>query len=233
MGIPGENLNGVYSANEYLTRSNLMGGCNFPTFDTPLKKGKRVAVIGGGNVAMDSARTARRLGAEVLVVYRRSRKEMPARVEEIHHAEEEGIVFHFLTSPVRIIGDGKGMVSGMECIRMELGEPDDSGRRKPLPVEGSEHVEDADVVIVSVGTGANPLLTRSTPGLELDKCDYIMADEETGATSLAGIYAGGDIVRGAATVILAMGDGRKASEAIHRYLMGEEAGEGAGSEEWG
>ena len=233
MGIPGENLNGVYSANEYLTRSNLMEGYNFPAFDTPIKKGKRVAVIGGGNVAMDSARTARRLGAEVLVIYRRSRMEIPARVEEIRHAEEEGIVFHFLTSPVRIIGDGKGMVSGMECIRMELGEPDDSGRRKPTPVEGSEHMEDADVVIMSVGTGANPLLTRSTPGLELDKCNYIMADEETGATSVAGIYAGGDIVRGAATVILAMGDGRKASEAIHRNLMGEETGERAGSEEGG
>jgi glutamate synthase (NADPH/NADH) small chain len=199
-----------------------MGSRGFPAFDTPIKKGKRVAVIGGGNVAMDAARTARRLGSEVLVVYRRSRNEMPARMEEIHHAEEEGIEFHFLTSPVRIIGDGSGAVSGMECIRMELGEPDDSGRRKPVPVEGSEHTEGADVIIVSVGTGANPLLTVSTPGLELDKCNYIMTDEETGATSIPGVYAGGDIVRGAATVILAMGDGRKASEAIHRRLMGED-----------
>jgi len=230
MGIPGENFNGVYSANEYLTRSNLMGGYGFPVFDTPIKKGKRVAVIGGGNVAMDAARTARRLGAKVLVIYRRSRKEMPARVEEIHHAEEEGVLFHFLTSPVRITGNEDGLVTGMECIRMELGEPDDSGRRRPIPVKGSEYMEDVDVVIVSVGTDANPLLTKSTPGLVLDKCNYIMADEETGATSVPGIFAGGDIVRGAATVILAMGDGRKASAAIHRYLMGEDAEKGAGLE---
>jgi glutamate synthase (NADPH/NADH) small chain len=221
MGIPGENLNGVYSANEYLTRSNLMGGYDFPRYDTPLKKGKKVAIIGGGNVAMDAARTAKRLGAESIVVYRRSKKEMPARIEEIHHAEEEGIEFHFLTAPVRILGNDDGAVVGMECLTMELGEPDDSGRRRPVPIKGSEYVLDVDVVIVSVGTGSNPLLTKSTPGLELNKWDYIVVDEKTGATSIPGVYAGGDIVRGAATVILAMGDGRMASGAMHRYLMGE------------
>lgn len=221
MGIPGENLNGVYSANEYLTRSNLMGGHDFPRFDTPLKRGKKVAVIGGGNVAMDAARTAKRLGAESIIVYRRSKKEMPARVEEIHHAEEEGIEFHFLTAPVRILGNDEGAVVGMECLSMELGEPDDSGRRRPVPVKGSEYVLDVDVVIVSVGTGSNPLLTKSTPGLKLNKWDYIEVNEKTGATSVPGVYAGGDIVRGAATVILAMGDGRMASGAMHRYLMGE------------
>ena len=221
MGIPGENLNGVYSANEYLTRSNLMGGYDFPRYDTPLKKGKRVAIIGGGNVAMDAARTAKRLGAESIVVYRRSKKEMPARIEEIHHAEEENIEFHFLTAPVRILGNDDGAVVGMECLTMELGEPDDSGRRRPVPIKGSEYVLDVDVVIVSVGTGSNPLLTKSTPGLELNKWDYIVVDEKTGATSIPGVYAGGDIVRGAATVILAMGDGRMASGAMHRYLMGE------------
>ena len=222
MGIPGENLNGVYSANEYLTRSNLMGGYMFPRFDTPLKKGKRVAVIGGGNVAMDAARTALRMGAETIVVYRRSRNEMPARIEEIHHAEEEDIEFHFLTNPVRIIGNDEGSVTGMECIQMELGEPDDSGRRRPVPIKGSEFIMDVDTVIVSVGTGANPLLTNATPGLELNKWGYVVADEETGATSLPGVYAGGDIVRGAATVILAMGDGRNASQAMHAFMMGEE-----------
>jgi len=231
MGIPGENLNGVYSANEYLTRSNLMGGYDFPRHDTPLKKCKRVAVVGGGNVAMDSARTARRLGAEVLVVYRRSQNEMPARMEEVHHAEEEGIQFRFLTSPVRILGNEEGSVMGMECIRMELGEPDDSGRRKPVPVKGSEYTEPVDIVIISVGTGANPLLTKSTPNLKLDRRDYIVVDEDTGATSVPGVYAGGDIVRGAATVILAMGDGRKASTAMHRYLMGGEDNDNKGREE--
>jgi glutamate synthase (NADPH/NADH) small chain len=222
MGIPGENLNGVYSANEYLTRSNLMTAYDFPRFDTPIKRVSRVATIGGGNVAMDSARTALRLGAESIVVYRRSRTEMPARIEEIHHAEEEGIEFHFLTNPVRILGDDEGSVVGMECIRMELGEPDDSGRRRPVPVKGSEFTLDVDAVIVSVGTGANPLLTNATPGLELNKWGYVVVDEETGVTSIPGVYAGGDIVRGAATVILAMGDGRTASRAMHAYLMGEE-----------
>jgi glutamate synthase (NADPH/NADH) small chain len=222
MGIPGENLNGVYSANEYLTRSNLMTAYDFPRFDTPIKRVSRVATIGGGNVAMDSARTALRLGAESIVVYRRSRTEMPARIEEIHHAEEEGIEFHFLTNPVRMLGDDEGSVVGMECIRMELGEPDDSGRRRPVPVKGSEFTLDVDAVIVSVGTGANPLLTNATPGLELNKWGYVVVDEETGVTSIPGVYAGGDIVRGAATVILAMGDGRTASRAMHAYLMGEE-----------
>ena len=231
MGIPGENLNGVYSANEYLTRSNLMGGYDFPRWDTPLKKGKRVATIGGGNVAMDAARTAKRMGADSIVVYRRSRNEMPARIEEIHHAEEEGIEFHFLTNPSRIIGNNEGAVTGMECIKMELGEPDDSGRRRPVPLKGSEYIVDCDVAIVSVGTGSNPLLTKSTPGLELNKWDYIIADEKTGATSIPGVYAGGDIVRGAATVILAMGDGRMASQAMHRYLMGEPEPEESADEE--
>ncbi len=223
MGIPGENLNGVYSANEYLTRANLMKAYLFPKYDTPLATGKKVAVIGGGNVAMDSARTALRMGAEeVSIVYRRSRKEMPARAEEIHHAEEEGLKFELLTNPVRMIGDKDGWVTGMECIRMELGEPDDSGRRRPVPIKGSEFVLDADTVIVSVGTGANPLLTKSTEGLDLNKWGYVEIDERTGATSLPGVYAGGDIVRGAATVILAMGDGRVASRAMQAYMMGEE-----------
>lgn len=223
MDIPGENLNGVYSANEYLTRANLMKAYLFPKYDTPLATGKKVAVIGGGNVAMDAARTALRMGAkEVTVVYRRSRKEMPARIEEIHHAEEEGIVFELLTNPVRITGNDDGWVTGMECIRMELGEPDDSGRRRPVPVKGSEFMIDADTVIVSVGTGANPLLTKSTPGLDLNKWDYVEINEKTGETSLPGVYAGGDIVRGAATVILAMGDGRVASRAMHAHMMGEE-----------
>jgi len=222
MGIPGENLNGVYSANEYLTRANLMRATRFPKYDTPIMGGKRVTVIGGGNVAMDAARTALRMGSESIVVYRRSRKEMPAREEEIHHAEEEGIEFNFLCNPTRILGNDDGSVTGMECIKMELGEPDDSGRRRPVPVKGSEFVLDVDVVIVSVGTGANPLLTNSTPGLALNKWGYVEVDEKTGVTSLPGVYAGGDIVRGAATVILAMGDGRVASGAMHAYMMGEE-----------
>jgi glutamate synthase (NADPH/NADH) small chain len=222
MGIPGENLNGVYSANEYLTRANLMRATRFPKYDTPIMRGKRVAVIGGGNVAMDSARTALRMGSESIVVYRRSRKEMPARIEEIHHADEEGIEFHFLCNPTRILGDDQGSVKGMECIQMELGEPDDSGRRRPIPIKGSEFILDVDVVVVSVGTGANPLLTQSTPGLKLNKWGYVEVDEKTGVTSLPGVYAGGDIVRGAATVILAMGDGRLASGAMHVYMMGEE-----------
>ncbi len=220
MGIPGENLNGVYSANEYLTRANLMKAYLFPEYDTPIVKGKNVAVIGGGNVAMDSARTALRLGADnVYLVYRRSEKEMPARVEEIHHAKEEGINFQLLTNPKRYIGDDKGWVVGMECLRMELGEPDDSGRRRPVPIEGSEFVLDVDTVVVAIGTRANPLVQSTTPGLELDKRGYIEADEETGKTSREGVFAGGDIVTGSATVILAMGAGRKAARAIHEYLM--------------
>ncbi|HPS92892.1 MAG TPA: NADPH-dependent glutamate synthase [Deltaproteobacteria bacterium] len=220
MNIPGENLNGVYSANEYLTRSNLMKAYKFPEYDTPIVKGKNVAVIGGGNVAMDSARTAMRLGADhVYLVYRRSRAEMPARIEEIHHAEEEGIEFHLLTNPIRYIGNDKGWVVGMECLRMELGEPDDSGRRRPVPIKGSEYVIDIDTAVVAIGAGANPLVQSTTPGLDTNKWNYIIADEATGQTSREGVFAGGDIVTGAATVILAMGAGRNAATAIHQYLM--------------
>jgi len=219
MNIPGENLNGVYSANEFLTRSNLMKAYLFPDHDTPVKKPKRVAVVGAGNVAMDAARTALRLDSdEVYLVYRRSEAEMPARNEEIHHAHEEGVIFHLLTNPTKIIGDDKGWVTSMECIKMELGEPDDSGRRRPVPIKGSEFIMEVDAVIMSLGTNANPLLSEATPGLELNKWDYIIADEETGKTSLEGVYAGGDIVTGSATVILAMGAGRQSARAIHEYL---------------
>jgi glutamate synthase (NADPH/NADH) small chain len=221
MNIPGENLNGVYSANEYLTRSNLMKAYLFPQYDTPIAKGKKVAVLGGGNVAMDSARTALRLGAgDVYIVYRRSKKELPARIEEVHHAEEEGIQFHFLTLPVEILGNEDGWVCGMKCQRMELGEPDESGRRRPIPVPGSEFTLEVDMVVVAIGTGANPLIPSTTAGLNTNKWGYIVADPETGATSKKGVYAGGDIVTGSATVILAMGAGRKAAEAIHKYLIG-------------
>ncbi len=221
MNIPGENLNGVYSANEYLTRSNLMKAYLFPKYDTPIAKGKNVAVLGGGNVAMDSARTALRLGADnVHIVYRRSKKELPARIEEVHHAEEEGVQFHFLTLPVKILGNEEGWVRAMECLRMELGEPDDSGRRRPIPVPGSEFILEVDMVVVAIGTGANPLIPSTTSDLQTNKWGYIIADPETGATSKKGVYAGGDIVTGSATVILAMGAGRKAAEAIHKYLMG-------------
>lgn len=220
MNIPGENLNGVYSANEYLTRSNLMKAYKFPEYDTPIVKGKNVAVVGGGNVAMDSARTAMRLGADhVYLVYRRSRDEMPARVEEVHHAEQEGIELHLLTNPVRYIGNDKGWVVGVECLKMELGEPDESGRRRPVPMKGSEFVIDIDTAVVAIGAGANPLVQSTTPGLKTNKWNYIVADEETGQTSREGVFAGGDIVTGAATVILAMGAGRKAAKAIHQYLM--------------
>ena len=221
MNIPGENLNGVYSANEYLTRSNLMKAYLFPQYDTPIAKGKKVAVLGGGNVAMDSARTALRLGADdVYIVYRRSKKELPARSEEVHHAEEEGVQFHFLTLPVEILGNEDGWVCGMKCQRMELGEPDESGRRRPIAVPGSEFNLEVDMVVVAIGTGANPLIPSTTPDLQTNKWGYIVADPETGATSKKGVYAGGDIVTGSATVILAMGAGRKAAEAIHKYLMG-------------
>lgn len=220
MNIPGENLNGVYSANEYLTRSNLMKAYKFPEYDTPIVKGRNVAVVGGGNVAMDSARTAMRLGADhVYLVYRRSRDEMPARVEEVHHAEQEGIELHLLTNPVRYIGNDKGWVVGVECLKMELGEPDESGRRRPVPMKGSEFVIDIDTAVVAIGAGANPLVQSTTPGLKTNKWNYIVADEETGQTSREGVFAGGDIVTGAATVILAMGAGRKAAKAIHQYLM--------------
>lgn len=217
MDIPGENLNGVYSANEYLTRSNLMKAYLFPEYDTPIKRAKRVAVIGGGNVALDSARTALRLGAEeVTIVYRRSRQEMPARAEEIAHAAEEGVAFKFLTLPVRILGDE--WVRGMECLRMELGEPDESGRRRPVPIEGSEFELEVDLVVMAIGTRANPLLTSTLPEVKLNKWGYIEADPETGQTSVPNIFAGGDIVTGSATVIEAMGAGKRAARAIHSLL---------------
>ncbi len=219
LNIPGENLNGVYSANEFLTRSNLMKAYLFPEYDTPVRVGSKVAVIGGGNVAMDSARVAKRLGGEnVYLVYRRSRDEMPARAEEAHHAEEEGIDFRLLTNPIRVVGDDKGWVKGLECVKMELGEPDASGRRRPVEIKGSNHIIDVGVVIVAIGQGPNPILTQSTEGLKLRKSGNIEADPETGKTSKKGVFAGGDIVTGAATVILAMGAGRKAAAAIDEYL---------------
>ncbi len=219
MNLPGENLIGILSANEYLTRANLMKAYKYPEVDTPIPKGKNVVVLGAGNVAMDSARTAMRLGAEsVKIVYRRSRVEMPARAAEIHHAEEEGIEFFLLTNPTKFIGDQKGRLTGMECLKMELGEPDDSGRRRPVPIQGSEFTIETDLVIVAVGSGANPLLTQSTPDLKLNKWGYIQTDPETGKTTKKGVWAGGDIVTGAATVILAMGAGRKAADSIHNYL---------------
>lgn len=219
MKIPGENLIGVYSANEYLTRVNLMRAYDFPRYDTPVLGGKRVAVIGGGNVAMDSVRTAKRLGAErAMIIYRRSRHEMPAREEEVKHAEEEGIEFHFLTVPIRYIGDEYGRVKAMECQRMELGEPDSSGRRRPVPVPGSEFITEVDLVVVAIGQSPNPLIPQTTPGLKVGKWGNLEVDWATMATSLEGVYAGGDIVRGGATVILAMGDGRRAAAAIDAYL---------------
>lgn len=219
MGIDGENLNGVYSANEFLTRSNLMKAYRFPEYDTPIRLAKNYAIVGGGNVAMDSARSSLRLGAEnVYNVYRRSRQEMPAREEEIVNAIEEGVQMVLLTNPVGIIGDERGWVKGIKCIKMELGEPDASGRRRPVPIEGSEHVIDVEVVIMAIGQGANPLLTKSTPDLELNKWGNIEADEANGRTSKRGVFAGGDIVTGAATVILAMGAGRQAARSIHDYL---------------
>lgn len=218
MGIPGENLNGVYSANEFLTRINLMKAYKFPETDTPVKCGRNVAVVGGGNVAMDAARSAKRLGAEnVYIVYRRSEAEMPARAEEVHHAKEEGIIFKFLTNPVRILGDDKGWVIGMECVSMTLGEPDASGRRRPVPVEGSEHIIDVDTVIIAIGTTPNPLIRTTTPGLETNRRGCIVADEN-GKTSREGVFAGGDAVTGAATVILAMGAGKRAAKAIDEYI---------------
>jgi len=218
MGIEGEHLNGVYSANEFLTRVNLMRAYQFPEHDTPVKRADRVAVVGGGNVAMDAARTALRLGAsEVVLIYRRSLAELPARKEEVLHAEEEGVRFELCTSPLRIIGD-QDRVKAVECIRMDLCEPDASGRRAPQPVKGSEFTVPADTVIMSIGTGANPLISQSTANLSVKKGKYIAADEETGRTSRPGVYAGGDIVTGAATVISAMGAGRKAARAMHEYL---------------
>jgi len=223
MSIPGENLVGVYSANEYLTRSNLMKAYLFPKYDTPPIKRSRVAVIGGGNVAMDSARTALRLGGDVTIVYRRAREQMPARAEEIHHAEEEGVKMMLLNNPTRILGDERHRVVGMECIKMELGEPDASGRRRPIPVKGSEFVLDVDTVIVAIGNKPNPLIPQTMPGLETTRHGTIVVDENTMATAVPGVFAGGDIVSGAATVISAMGQGRIAAKSIHEYLMGPEA----------
>jgi len=225
MNIPGEDLAGVYSANEFLTRVNLMMAYKFSQTDTPVKIGKRVAVVGGGNVAMDSARAARRLGAEVFLIYRRSREELPARLEEAHHAEEEGITFNLLTNPVRINGNEQDAVKSITCIKMELGEPDDSGRRRPLPLEGSEFDIELDSVIMAIGNRSNPLLTRNTTGLELNKWGNIEVVDEYGKTSLENVWAGGDIVTGAATVIEAMGAGKKSAEAMLKKLTRQEQAE--------
>ncbi len=220
MRIPGENLVGVYSANEYLTRVNLMKASEFPEYDTPVYLGKNAVVLGGGNVAMDSVRIAKRLGAEEsTIVYRRSRVEMPARIEEVHHAEEEGIKFHFLTTPTRFIGGDNGHVKAMECIQMKLGEPDDSGRRRPIPIEGSEFIMEADLVVVAIGNSPNPLIPRTTPQLKVGRWGNIEVDWDTMATSMKGVYAGGDIIRGGATVILAMGDARIAANEMDKYLQ--------------
>ena len=217
MGIPGETAKGVFSANEYLTRNNLMKAFR-EDYDTPIVHGKKVAVVGGGNVAMDAARTALRLGAEVHIVYRRSEAELPARAEEVHHAKEEGFIFNLLTNPTEILVDENDAVAGMKCIRMELGEPDASGRRRPVEIPGSEFVLDVDTVIMSLGTSPNPLISSTTIGLDVNKRKCIIADEETGKTSKDGVYAGGDAVTGAATVILAMGAGKAAAKGIHEFL---------------
>jgi glutamate synthase (NADPH/NADH) small chain len=224
MNIPGENLNGVYSANEYLTRINLMKAFKFPDYPTPVRVGKKVAVIGAGNVAMDGARCSLRMGAEeVAIVYRRSRTEMPARAEEIENAEAEGVEFYLLTAPIRFIGDEDGNVKAMECIRMELGEPDASGRRRPVPVEGSEFTMEVDTVVIAIGQSPNPVVRQSEPDLQTTKWGGIVTDEETGATSIPGIYAGGDAVTGAATVITAMGAGKKAARAMDKYIREQQS----------
>ncbi|MBI3752404.1 MAG: NADPH-dependent glutamate synthase [Chloroflexi bacterium] len=224
MNVPGENFKGVYSANEYLTRVNLMGAWN-PVSDTPVLHGQRVVVVGGGNVAMDSVRTAKRLGAaSATIVYRRGPEELPARAEEAHHAEQEGVIFEYLTAPIEVLGDENRWVTGIRCVRMALGEPDDSGRRRPEPIEGSEFEVPCDMVVVAIGTKSNPLLTATAPELEINKWGYIVTDEN-GMTSMPGVFAGGDIVRGAATVILAMGDGKRAAMAMHAYLTPPEPAE--------
>ena len=224
MNVPGENLNGVYSANEFLTRCNLMKAYRFPQSATPIHVGKRVAVVGGGNVAMDGARTALRLGADhVSIVYRRSEKELPARLEEVHHAKDEGIDFQLLTAPTAVLGNKDGWVTGLQCVRMELGEPDASGRRRPIEIPGSEFVLDVDTVIIAIGQGPNPLVQSTTKGLQINKKGNINAHPETGATSKPAVFAGGDIVTGAATVILAMGAGKKAAVAIDQYLQEKRA----------
>ncbi|WGM90708.1 MAG: NADPH-dependent glutamate synthase [Candidatus Bathyarchaeum tardum] len=226
MGIEGENLGGVYAANEFLIRVNLMKGYLFPEYDTPIRIGKNVAVIGGGNVAMDAARCSLRLGAEkVYIVYRRAREQLPAREEESENAEEEGIIFRLLTNPIKFTGDESGWVNGMECIKMELGEPDASGRRRPVPIEGSNFMMDVDTVVIAIGQTPNPLIQRTTDGLETTKWGTIVADEETGATSKEGVYAGGDVVSGAATVISAMGAARKAAQGIHEYIQKKKTGQ--------
>jgi glutamate synthase (NADPH/NADH) small chain len=223
MNIPGENLNGVYSANEFLTRTNLMKAYQFPEYDTPIKVGKLAAVIGGGNVAMDSARCALRLGAEeVYIIYRRSEKEMPARAEEIEHAVEEGVKLNLLCAPTRIIGED-GWVKALECIKFELGEADESGRRRPVPIEGSEFIMEMDTVVMAIGNSPNPLISQTTPDLETGWRGILVADPETGLTTKPGVYAGGDIVTGAATVISAMGAGKRAAAAIDRYLKGDDS----------
>ncbi len=219
MDIPGENFVGVYSANEYLTRSNLMKSFRFPEYGTAPIRSKKVITVGGGNVAMDSARTALRLGAESIIVYRRSRDEMPARAEEIHHAEEEGVQLMILTNPVRVIGDEQGRVKAVECIKMELGEPDASGRKRPIPVKGSEFIIECDTVIPALGNKPNPLIAMTTPGLKTTRWGTLEADPDTMETSMKGVFAGGDIVTGAATVISAMGAGKKAAASMHEYLM--------------
>ncbi len=222
LNIPGENLNGVYSANEFLTRTNLMKAYLFPEFATPIKRKRRVAVVGGGNVAMDGARCALRLGAdEVHIVYRRSRTELPARAEEVENAEEEGIIFDLLTNPIRILGDDHGWVTAMECIRMELGEPDASGRRRPVPIPDSEFITEFDLVVIAIGTSPNPLIFEGVEGLERTRWGTVVADEETGKTTRDRVWAGGDIVTGAATVISAMGAGKNAAADMHYYMTGE------------
>jgi glutamate synthase (NADPH/NADH) small chain len=222
MGIEGENLIGIYSANEYLTRSNLMRAYDPDTADTPLIRGRNVAVLGGGNTAMDAVRTALRLGADnAYIMYRRSETGMPARIEEIHHAKEEGIQFHLLTTPIKFMGDDDGKVNAMECLKMELGEPDASGRRRPVPIEGSNYVVEVDLVVVAIGNSSNPMIQATTPGLDTNKWGNITVNEETMLTSRKGVYAGGDIVTGGATVILAAGAGKIAARAMHTYLIEE------------